>query len=97
MSDWSSGMYIHIGGDVILPAEQVIGIFPYQKKGLSKHTEAFLKDRDNKNTSIMISKDTVKSIVITGEKVYYSPVSSQTLYKRSIGRAHEDLLDDLEE
>ncbi|GAF13088.1 OrfX protein [Bacillus sp. JCM 19046] len=90
-------MYIHIGGEVILPANQVVGIFPYQKKGLSKHTEAFLKDRDNKKTSTIISKDTVKSIIVTEETVYYSPVSSQTLYKRSIGRAHEDLLDDLDE
>ncbi|WP_078393262.1 extracellular matrix regulator RemB [Shouchella patagoniensis] len=91
-------MYLHIGGDVILPAKKVIGIFPYAEKELSKQTKVFLKEREQDGSCIkIVDDDSVKSIIVTDASTYYSPVSSQTLFRRSNTDALEKLHGDVED
>ncbi|MFB4213794.1 extracellular matrix regulator RemB [Shouchella sp. JSM 1781072] len=86
-------MYIHVGGDIILPINRVVGIFPYEEEALPKDTLAFLENQTIQKTCIGNVTDAIKSVVVTNHHVYYSPVSTQTLYKRS----NENVLDRLAE
>ncbi len=38
-------MYIHVGGDIILPINRIVGIFPYVEEALPKDTLAFLENQ----------------------------------------------------
>ncbi|WP_059105098.1 extracellular matrix regulator RemB [Shouchella shacheensis] len=88
-------MYIHIGGDVMLRARSIVAIFQYPSEELPAYTTNFLRQQKQEEQSILISdEETVKSIVITDDKVYYSPVSSSTLSRRSAmrpGAAFEEI------
>ncbi|MCR1288104.1 extracellular matrix regulator RemB [Shouchella clausii] len=91
-------MYIHIGGDVILPAIEIIAILPYAEGELAKDTAVFLHEWDTKHDCKKIaSEDSVKSVIVTDTCIYFSPVSSQTLKRRSMSDGLELLNDELGE
>ncbi|MDQ0209145.1 extracellular matrix regulator RemB [Alkalicoccobacillus murimartini] len=72
-------MFIHLGGDVMIRAIEIIAILQYEKNDIAEETEAFLAKA---NDSITITPDLVKSVIITDQVIYYSPVSSVTLNRR---------------
>ena len=77
-------MYINVGGDVILKDSDIVGIMDIENTSTSKITKEFL--RKTGKSVIYISDELPKSFIITKErgkiKLYISPVSSGTLYKR---------------
>ena len=77
-------MYIHIGGDVVVKNDDIVSIFEIENTSTSKITKDFF--RINGKNVITVSDDLPRSFVITKEKnetkVYISPISTQTLYKR---------------
>lgn len=78
-------MFLHLGGDKIVPKKDIIAILDY-KKGSSGITGEFLQIATDEGFVNNISeKDKEKSMVITSEKIYISPISCNTLKKRSIG------------
>lgn len=77
-------MFIHLGGDVIIRAEEIIAILNYDVKQQSQVTNTFLKTEEKQKEKVIISADYIKSIVLTNNVIYYSPVSSLTLNKRAI-------------
>jgi hypothetical protein len=76
-------MFIHLGGDHIVLAKDVIAIVDYSKPETSKKIAPFLEIAEEKGTMIWISKETTKSIVITNQYIYGSPISSLTLNRRA--------------
>jgi hypothetical protein len=74
-------MYIHIGEDLNIRAKDIISILDKESANHSPLVEEFLK-RQNERV-INLSKNPYKSIIITKEKVYLSPIASGTLKKRS--------------
>lgn len=78
-------MLIHIGGDIIVRSNDVIVILDVNHlvKNNSKKAEV-LKNLETSKDVIKITNDEAKSLVITTDKLYYSPVSSLTLKKRSL-------------
>lgn len=77
-------MFIHIGGDVVVRAKEVITILDVNGNKSEKNA------KKNNNFDINIGKSKVvkisqeiKSIIITDDKIYYSPISSLTLKKRA--------------
>ncbi|MDQ0271973.1 extracellular matrix regulator RemB [Cytobacillus purgationiresistens] len=74
-------MYIHIGEDVLIRTKDLVAIIDKESASSSKNTEEFLH-RD-KGLLINLSKGDYKSIVITTDHIYYSPLASATLKKRS--------------
>jgi len=76
---------IHIGGDIIVRSNDVIVILDVNHlvKNNSKKAEV-LKNLETSKDVIKITNDEAKSLVITTDKLYYSPVSSLTLKKRSL-------------
>ena len=77
-------MFIHLGGDTVIRSKDVIVILSSDMKDSSKITREFLKEqRKDRSAIIEISKEIVKSIVVTKENIYLSPISSVTLKRRA--------------
>lgn len=89
-------MFLHLGGDVVVPLENIIGIIDVNSIAKSKDSKAFFKIAEEEGFIYKISEEEPKSYIIT-EKVikkkkgvekiiktviYSSPISSVTLQKR---------------
>jgi hypothetical protein len=74
-------LYIHVGEDVMVRSHDIIAIL--DKKSVES-SEEFRKILRLRKSSVMdLSKGNFKSIVMTSEDIYLSPLSSTTLNKRS--------------
>ncbi len=80
-------MFLHLGGDVVIPLKDVIAILDIDKTTISKDTREFLAVAEEEGFIESISDDLPKSFIITetdkNSKIYLSPISSVTLYKRA--------------
>ena len=80
-------MFLHIGGDVVVPIKNIIAIFDIDTTTVSRDTKEFLKVAEEEGFIESISADLPKSFIITEtdkkSKIYLSPISSVTLQKRS--------------
>nr|WP_263323978.1 DUF370 domain-containing protein [Neobacillus sp. Marseille-Q6967] len=74
-------MYIHIGEDLNIRAKDIIAILDKGCVNSSELIGEFLQQ--HKEKLINLSKNPFKSIVITYDKIYLSPIASGTLKKRS--------------
>ncbi len=75
-------MYIHIGGDISLPADKIIGIFDIEKTSVNKEVNLYLKNLQKQGKIYYVSYDMPKSFVVTERYVYITNVSVFTLKKR---------------
>ena len=81
-------MYIHLGNNIMLPTNEIIGIFDLENASVSKRTRDFLKKAEKAGRVITVSYDLPRSFVVAGKnkddiKVYISQISSSTLLKRT--------------
>ncbi len=80
-------MFLHLGENVVVPIEDVIGIFDLQTTMYSSDTIQFLRMAEEDGFVERITKDKPKSFVIAEvdkkSKIYLSPISSSTLTKRT--------------
>ncbi|WP_080843608.1 extracellular matrix regulator RemB [Cytobacillus gottheilii] len=74
-------MYIHVGEDVLVRAKDIVAIIDKESSSSSPYAEEFLRRYEKE--AVNLSKSGFKSVVITTEKVYFSPLSSNTLKRRS--------------
>ncbi len=82
-------MVLHIGKDVMVPLKDVVFILDYREAVTNDDTNNALKKLEDIAHNIYIEKYNIKSVVVARflDKffIYYSPISSSTLYKRSRG------------
>jgi len=80
-------MFLHIGGDVVIPVKNIIAILDIDNTTISKDTKEFLKVAEEEGFINSISEDLPKTFIITeADKksiIYLSPISSVTLKKRA--------------
>ncbi|TCS80828.1 uncharacterized protein DUF370 [Tepidibacillus fermentans] len=76
-------MFIHIGGDSVVRAKEVVAIIDVSNQEVTKKAKSFIQKMEQKHPIIRISETDVKSIVVTTNYIYYSPISSVTLKKRA--------------
>ncbi|WP_174734642.1 extracellular matrix regulator RemB [Mesobacillus harenae] len=74
-------MYLHVGEGILVRTRDIITILDKDSAKSSPYLEEFVQFR--KDDVINLSRGEFKSIVITNDKVYYSPLASGTLKKRS--------------
>jgi hypothetical protein len=74
-------MYIHIGEDHNIRAKDIISILDKKSAEKSELMKEFLSA--HKEKVINLSRNPYKSIIITYDNVYLSPIASGTLKKRS--------------
>ena len=79
-------MYLHLGEDTAVRADDIIGIFDIENTSVSKHTKEFLAFSGKSGQVKNVSYDMPKSFIVCSEKdvkiVYISPISAATLKKR---------------
>lgn len=76
-------MFIHLGGEKIVRASELIGIFDLSIEKASKITKQFTSHAAKSKRVEYIGEEECKSLVVTVDKVYFSPISSATLKKRT--------------
>lgn len=80
-------MFLHLGGDIVVRLKDVIAILDLETTTISKISKEFLKVAEEEGFIVNISDDLPKSFIITEiekkSKIYLSPISSATLYKRA--------------
>lgn len=74
-------LFIHLGDNVMVRSSDVITILDRQLLKSSSIVNEFLDVQ--KDRVVELSNGSTKSVVVTVDKVYYSPLSSSTLKKRS--------------
>ncbi|MDD4803162.1 MAG: DUF370 domain-containing protein [Syntrophomonas sp.] len=76
-------MYIHLGNDMIISAADVIAIINIEAP-LSADLQDIIEIAELDKKIINIGKDDKKkSLILCDQKIYTSPISSHTLYKRA--------------
>jgi hypothetical protein len=80
-------MFLHLGGDVIVPKKDIVAIIDLQSTNQAVASKEFLQlALDEGVVKRITANGKEKSFVLTGDQVYLSPISSTTLLKRSNGR-----------
>ncbi len=74
-------MYVHVGEDVMVRTDEIVAIIDKDTVQFSDEMQEFLKLKEKNITNL--SKGLYKSVVITVEQIYLSPLASSTLNKRS--------------
>jgi extracellular matrix regulatory protein B len=74
-------LYIHLGDNFVVPSKEVVMILDRQSSQSSFIVTEFLEKQEDK--IVQLSHGEAKSIVVTMDKIYYSPLSSSTLKKRA--------------
>ena len=74
-------MFLHIGGDVMIPMKDMIGVFDLSRQDSPINLE-FLKTADEEGFVVQLTGKPA-SLVICTKQVYLSPISTQTLQKRA--------------
>lgn len=75
-------MFIHLGENVIVRSTDVITILDQRLLKSSSIVNEFMDYHKSKIVEIASGK--IKSIVVTVDKVYFSPLSSGTLKRRAL-------------
>lgn len=82
-------MYIHLGGDTVVPLKNIIGIFDIDGTTVSKNTRAFLADAEKGGRVCNVTADLPRSFVVCAdgdgnETVYVCQIAPATLRRRAI-------------
>ncbi len=81
-------MYLHLGADVVINKNSIIGIFDLDTSTAKKTTREYLSEATEKDRVVNVSDELPRSFIVsdrTGEPtVYISQISSQTLAKRCL-------------
>lgn len=88
-------MFLHLGGDILVNQQKVISILNLETAMKNITSENFLNSmKENEKVYYISEKGKEKSLIITTEGNYLSPISSTTLLKRSL--SIEEQLDENE-
>ena len=79
-------MYLQIGTENFIKTEEIIGIFDLDNTTVSKATRDYLNKAEKDGEVKTVSFDLPKSFIVSTEngkrKVYISPYSTGTIFKR---------------
>lgn len=86
-------MFLHLGGDVVVPLSEVVAIFDGELLVQARSADEFLQTAKDEGLVVDASGGRSKAFVVTTRKVYLSQISSLTLKKRAdnVGEYLEEL------
>ncbi|WP_079710060.1 extracellular matrix regulator RemB [Paraliobacillus ryukyuensis] len=87
-------MFIHIGGDNVIRSEEVVSIIDYAFVSSSTINDEMIANQRQANNVLDLHQEETKSVVITTDRIYYSPLAVLTLKKRANMIATISKLDD---
>ena len=76
-------MYLHLGGEYSISDRFIVGIFDMDSI-TPKQTDTirFLSEAENAGRVEYVSEEIPRSVVVSVDRVYFSPISTSTLRKR---------------
>jgi len=75
-------MFLHVGGDFVVPTDDIIAIIDANLAEISPVTREFIELVKSEKKITDITNGNPKSYVLTEERLIVSPISSLTLQKR---------------
>lgn len=75
-------MYLHLGSDVSVNVNEIVGIFDIEKVTVQSYMNEYLSYCQKNGKIYYVSLDMPKSIIVCTDTVYISNVSCLTLRKR---------------
>lgn len=80
-------MYLHLGSNVSVPTEDIIGIFDLDNASTARSTREFLRGAEEEGMVITVGTELPKSLVVccprgSWQRVYISPLAPATLLGR---------------
>lgn len=76
-------MFIHLGEEIVIRSEDVVAIIDAQLLGSSTILSEFIAGHHEQKRIVDLANGQTKSVVVTKTKVYFSPLASITLKRRS--------------
>ncbi len=84
-------MYLHLGQETVVDSKNIVGIYDMDTSTVSKWSRDFLTTAEKEGRVVNVSYELPKSFIvckeikdgIEKEIVYISPLSSQTLLRRT--------------
>lgn len=81
-------MYLHLGNDIVVKDEDIIGVFDIENTSISRHTKDFLAASEKNGRVVNVSLEMPKSYIVCldeegTETVFVSQISASTLRKRA--------------
>lgn len=84
-------MYLHLGQETVVDSKNIIGIYDMDTSTISKWSRDFLSVAEKEGRVVNVSYELPKSFIVCREMkdekekeiVYISPLSSQTLLRRT--------------
>lgn len=75
-------MFVHLGGEKVIRMSELIAILDLStEQSVAVHSE-YIAQAERRNAVEKIGEEAPKSLVVTDDRLYYSPISSTTLKKR---------------
>ena len=76
-------MFVHIGGEYTILIDTIISLINLETvQASSSDMNSFLKQQEEENVLEYVSEEIPRSLVLTDDRTYVSPISVQTLRKR---------------
>ncbi|MGI6264918.1 MAG: extracellular matrix regulator RemB [Acutalibacteraceae bacterium] len=81
-------MFLHLGGDTVVPLREVVGIFDMDFTTVSRATRAFLADAEKGGRVVNVTDELPRSFVVCADRqgnetVYICQLAPATLRKRA--------------
>ncbi len=82
-------MYLHLGQEVVVRHNDIIGVFDMDNTTISPHTRDYLRKAENDGRVTYVSMDLPKSFTVCApldggkDQVYISQIAPSTLRKRA--------------
>ena len=76
-------MYLHLGGDTVVPGRDIIGIFDLDHIGVARGALGFLRAAERDGRVEIVGDDIPKAAVVCDACVYLTQIAAATLVKRS--------------
>lgn len=85
-------MYIHLGGDVLVKKDKIVAIIDLEMTKVSQINQIFLDNmkKHYKNIRYISDPGREKTLIVTNTDLFFSPISSITLFKRSFMEIEND-------
>jgi len=80
-------LYLHLGNNIAVPVDDIIGIFDLDNASTARDTRKFLRSAEEEGMVTSVSDDLPKSLVVccpqgSWQRVYISPLAPATLLGR---------------
>lgn len=75
-------MYVHIGNNVSICDNDIIGVFDIEKTSVNKDVNTYLSNCQKSHKIYYVSNDLPKSFVVCKNMVYVTNIAPSTIVKR---------------